>query len=98
MDQDARNGGAIETPESDGRTRIQLVASCLFGTVIAAGAAGLIVSLWPNLARMTVFLGLLVVFAPMFSFVGHWLFILHSDQIAKKLEDEGAARGIVEDD
>jgi len=44
----------------------------------------------PRQARM--FLIFLVVLAPLFSFGWHWLFVLHPDQIQRKLQREQEER------
>ncbi len=70
------------------RPVIQVVASGVVGTVIAAAAAGLIVDQLPKTVQIPTFICLLLVLAPTLSATGHWLFIVRPDRITQTLNEE----------
>ena len=58
------------------------------GTLWAAAAAGLVVKLWPGSSPLPLFLLFFIILAPIFSFLTHWLFVLHPRAIERKLKKE----------
>jgi hypothetical protein len=70
-----------ETP----RPVIQMVASGVVGTVMAAGAAGLIINQLRKTVQILTFICLLVVLAPILSVMGHWFFTVRPERIQQRL-------------
>ena len=66
------------------------VASCLFGTLLGAGFAGLIVSDLPESRQVRMFFIYLLVLAPLISFGWYWLIFLFPGRLAKKMKDRQA--------
>ena len=99
-DEDPGNGHLDEVPErkTSAPAMIQLVGSCLFGTLFAAAAAALLIDLRPKSNQLALFLVLFAVLAPTFSFFGHWVFVVRPEQITQKLEDEDRSHRLVEND
>jgi hypothetical protein len=78
-----------ETP----RPVIQIVASGVVGTVMAAGAAGLIINQLPKTVPIIpTFICLLVVLAPTLSVAGHWFFTVRPERIQQKLDKEAVEK------
>jgi hypothetical protein len=97
IEQDDENDDAGKAADERRNRRISWVASCLVGIFVAAAVAGPLSGLWPK-SQLTAFLLSFFLLAPLLSIVGRWLFIIHPDQIAKKLQEEDRSRGIVSDD
>jgi len=64
------------------------VMSCLWGTLLGAVIAGLLMDNQPQPQQVRAFFIFFLFFAPLFSFVGHWFFVLHPQRLAKKLNEE----------
>lgn len=97
IEQDEENDDAGKAADDRRNRRISWVASCLVGTFVAAAVAGTLSGLWPK-SQLTAFRISFFLLAPLLSIVGRWFFIIHPDQIAKKLQEEDRSRGIVYDD
>jgi len=97
IEQDEENDDAGKAADERRNRRISWAACCLFGTFIAAGIAGPLSGLWPK-SQLTAFLVSFFLLAPLLSIVGRWFFIIHPDQIAKKLHAEDRNQGILADD
>ena len=97
IEQDEENDDAGKAADELRKRRITWVASCLVGIFVAAAVAGPLSGLWPK-SQLTAFLISFSLLAPLLSIVGRWFFIIHPDQIAKKLQAEDRSRGIVSDD
>ena len=97
IEQDEENDDAGKAADDRRNRLISWVACSLFGTFVAAGIAGPLSGLWPK-SQLTAFLNLFFLLVPLLSIAGRWFFIIHPDQIAKKLQAEDRSRGIVSDD
>ena len=64
------------------------IMNCVMGTSFGAAIAGLLVDSVPAPQQARMFLLYFLVLAPLFSFVGHWFFVLHPQRMAKKLKEE----------
>ena len=64
------------------------VVSCLFGTLLGAAIAGVLVNDQPKPQHTRAFFFFFLVLAPLFSCVWHWLFVLRAESVAKKMKDE----------
>jgi hypothetical protein len=64
------------------------VMSCLWGTLLGAVIAGLLMNNQLRPQQVRAFFIFFLFFAPLFSFVGHWFFVLHPQRLAKKLNEE----------
>ena len=94
IEQDEENDDAGKAADELRKRRITWVASCLVGIFVAAAVAGPLSGLWPK-SQLTAFLNLFFLLVPLLSIAGRWFFIIHPDQIAKKLQEEDRSRGIV---
>ncbi len=63
------------------------IMSCVTGTFLGAAIAGLLASNQPGSQQARAFFIFFLFFAPLFSFVGHWFFVLHPQRLAKKIKD-----------
>lgn len=70
-----------------------MVASGVFGTVMAATAAGMIAEHLPKTVQVPAFICLLVVLALALSAMGHWFFIVRPERIMQKLQAEEILKG-----
>ena len=68
------------------------MGSCVYGSVIALGLAGLMVNPWPPSSQVVMFFVLFFGLALLFSFVAHWVIYLRPNQLMKKLKDEEEKR------
>jgi DNA-directed RNA polymerase subunit RPC12/RpoP len=89
----ARGDAAVQRLPKTRRPVIQIVASGVVGTVMAAGAAGLIIDQLPRTVQLPTFICLLMVLAPTLSVTGHWFFIVRPDRITQKLYEEDIQQG-----
>src|SRR5262245_21039277 len=93
----ARGDAAVQRLSKTRRPVIQIVASGVVGTVMAAGAAGLIIDQLPKTVQLPTFICLLIVLAPTLSVTGHWFFIVRPDRITQKLHEEDIQQGNTEE-
>jgi hypothetical protein len=82
-------------PELRRTPKIQIVASCIYGIVFATAISGLLIDRWPKAVQLSRFLTLMAVLAPTIAIVGHWIFVTHPNQIAKRLAREKQERNPV---
>jgi hypothetical protein len=66
------------------------VVSCLFGTLLGAVIAGALVDDLPRPRQLSMFFVYLVIFALPLSLAWHWLFIVRSQRVAKKMKGQQA--------
>jgi hypothetical protein len=93
----APGDAAVQRPSTTRRPVIQIVASGVVGTVVAATAAGLIIDQLPKTVQIPTFICLLVVLAPTLSVTGHWFFIVRPDRTTQKLYEEDIQKGNTEE-
>jgi hypothetical protein len=75
-------------PKSPRASRMALLASCLFGTLLGAAIAGVLVGDQPGSQEARAFFIYFLVLAPLFSFVWHWLFYLRGERVAQKMKKQ----------
>jgi hypothetical protein len=75
-------------PKSARASRMALVASCLMGTLLGAGIAGVLVNNQPRSQEARAFFTFFLVFAPLFSCIWHWLFYLRGQRVAQKMKQQ----------
>ena len=88
IEEDEEDESVSEATERRWRRRLLWMVSILWGTLIAAAAAGLMVVLWPRPTQPTAFLLSFVVLAAALSVAGHGIFVVHPHQISEKLKAE----------
>lgn len=66
------------------------VVSCLFGALLGAAIAGVLINDQPKPQQARAFFIFFLVLAPLFSCIGHWLFIVRSQSVAKKMKGQQA--------
>jgi hypothetical protein len=64
------------------------VISCVFGTLLGAAIAGVLVNDQPKPLQARAFFIFFLVLAPLFSSLGLWLFVLRPESVARKMKDE----------
>jgi hypothetical protein len=64
------------------------VMSCLFGTLLGAAIAGVLVNDLPKPQQARAFFTFFLVLALLFSCIWHWLFYLRPKYLAKKMEEQ----------
>jgi hypothetical protein len=64
------------------------VVSCLWGTLLGAAFAGLLINQVPAPRQQRMFLAFFALLAPCISLAGHWFFVTRPNRIAEKLEKE----------
>ena len=77
-------------PESPRPSRMALVASCLFGTLLGAAIAGVLVNDQSKPQQARVFFIFFLVLALLFSCIWHWLFYLRPKHLARKIKEQKA--------
>jgi len=75
-------------PERTRASWMAPVVSCLFGTLLGAAIAGVLVNDQPKPQQVRAFFIFFLILAPLLSCVGHWLFVLRPESVAKKMKDE----------
>ncbi|SRR6266571_4492213 len=75
-------------PKSPRASRMALLASCLVGTLLGAGIAGVLVDDQPKAQQVRAFFIFFLVLAPLFSCIWHWLFYLRGEQVAQKMKKQ----------
>ena len=80
-------------PASARASWMALVLSCLFGTLLGAAIAGVLVNDHPKPQQVRAFFIFFLVLAPLFSCIWHWLFYLRGERVAQKMKDESAEAG-----
>jgi len=81
------------TRDRDGRPRVRTVGCGMFGFVFAVGVAVLVLRAQAERPSPWWFVGLLLLFTPIFGYLLNWLIFVHPYQIDEKLKAEKAARG-----
>jgi len=64
------------------------VVSCLFGTLLGAAIAGVLVNNQPKPQHARAFFIFFLVLAPLFSCIWHWLFYLRIEQVVQKMKKQ----------
>jgi hypothetical protein len=64
------------------------VVSCLFGTLLGAAIAGVLVNDQPKPQQPRAFFGFFLVLALLFSCIWYWLFYLRIEQVAQKMKKQ----------
>jgi len=80
-------------PESLRASRMALVLSCVWGTALGAGIAGVLANNQPRSQQARAFFIFFLVLAPLFSCVWYWLFYLRGEQVAQKMKEEASLAG-----
>jgi len=75
-------------PKTPRASRMALLGSCLFGTLLGAAIAGVLVGDQPGSQEARAFFIYFLVLAPLFSFVWHWLFYLRGERVAQKMKEQ----------
>lgn len=94
----AQDDEAIQPLPKQRRPTIEMLASGVFGAVIAVTAVGLIVDDLPKTVQIPAFICLLVVLAPTLSAIWHWLFIVRPKQIRQKLLEKEILKDNTDED
>jgi hypothetical protein len=64
------------------------VVSCLFGTLLGAAIAGVLVNNQPKPQQARAFFIFFLVLAPLFSCIWHWLLYLRIEQVVQKMKKQ----------
>jgi len=75
-------------PKSPRASRMALVGSGVFGTLLGTVVAGVLVDDQPGPQQARAFFFFLLVLAPLFSCLWHWLFYLRGQRVAQKMKEE----------
>ena len=75
-------------PKRTRSTWMAPIISCLFGTLLGAAIAGVLVNNQPRSQEARAFFIFFLVLAPLFSFIWHWLFYLRPKALARKMEEQ----------
>jgi hypothetical protein len=81
---------AEKIPDRGPSRWMPLVVSCLYGLLLGAAIAGVIVNNLPAPRQALMFFVYLLVLAPVVTFAWHWLFYLRSNRLKKKMDNQGA--------
>jgi hypothetical protein len=75
-------------PERTRSSWMAPVVSCLFGTLLGAAIASVLVNEQPKPQQARAFFIFFLVLAPLFSCIWHWLFYLRIEQVAQKMKKQ----------